>query len=58
MDLRQLNEIESSLDRLIDSLLPVVASIVWIVSIRLINRWLPKDRDKDDDEDLPDLPAD
>lgn len=58
MDLRQLNEIESSLDRLIDSLLPVGASIVWIVSIRLINRWLPKDRDKDDDEDLPDLPAD
>lgn len=54
---RLLSDVESSLDRLVDSLLPVIASITWIVAIRLVNRWLPK-KDDDDDEDRPDLPMD
>lgn len=59
MDLRLLNEVESAFDRFIDSILPVFASITWIVAIRLINKWLPKDRDEEDEEeDLPDLPVD
>lgn len=59
MDLRLLNEVESAFDRFIDSILPVFASITWIVAIRLINKWLPKDRDEEDeDDDLPDLPVD
>lgn len=61
MDLRLLNEVESAFDRLIDSILPVFASITWIVAIRLINRWLPKDREEEEEEeeeDLPDLPVD
>ena len=59
MDLRLLNEVESALDRFIDSLLPVMASVTWIVAIRLINKWLPKDKDEEDeDDDLPDLPVD
>lgn len=59
MDLRLLNEVEGALDRFIDSILPVFASITWIVAIRLINRWLPKDREEEEEEeDLPDLPVD
>ena len=59
MVLRLLSDVEGSLDRVIDSLLPVLASITWIVAIRLINRWLPKDRDaEDEDEERPDLPMD
>lgn len=62
MDLRQLSEVESAFDRFVDSLLPVFASITWIVAIRLVNRWLPKDKNKEDDNDdedsLPDLPVD
>ena len=56
MDLKLLSDIESSLDRLIDSLLPVIASITWIVAIRLVNKWLPKNNEED--EDRPDLPMD
>jgi hypothetical protein len=51
--------LSESLSRLVDSIIPVVSSIMWIVAIRLINKWLPKDRnrdDVDDDEDRPDLP--
>lgn len=62
MILRLLSETESALDRIIDSLLPVMASIAWIVSIRLVNRWIPKDKNSndevDDSEERPDLPMD
>lgn len=54
--------LDASLSRLVDSIIPVVSSIFWIVAIRLINRWLPKDNDDDEDDDndidekRPDLP--
>lgn len=51
--------LSDSLSRLVDSIIPVVSSILWIVAIRLINKWLPKDRDQDeidDDEDRPNIP--
>lgn len=56
MVLRLLSESEPPLDRLLDSLLPVIASIAWIIAIRLVNKWLPKGKDEDEEE--PDLPMD
>lgn len=61
MLLRLLSDIEGSVDKVVDSLLPVISSIAWIVAIRLINRWLPRDSDKEKEEDAeerPDLPMD
>jgi hypothetical protein len=51
--------VSESLGRLVDSIIPVVSSILWIVAIRLVNRWLPKNKnidDVDEDEERPDLP--
>jgi hypothetical protein len=52
--------LSESLSRLVDSIIPVVSSILWILAIRLINKWLPKgpnnSDDDDDDEQRPDLP--
>ena len=51
--------LSESLSRLVDSIIPVVSSILWIVAIRLINKWLPKDKDQDElneDEERHDPP--
>lgn len=50
-----LTEISSSLEgeltKLLDAIIPIVSSILWIIAIRLVNRWLPKPPSKDDDND-------
>jgi hypothetical protein len=46
------DSLSESLIGFVDALVPIVTGLLWLLGVRLVNKFFPKN-DKDDDEDQP-----